>query len=284
MSAQGVIFDIKELAVFDGPGIRETVFLKGCPLRCQWCHNPEGLSFVPQVMKSKKSCIRCGECARACPLPESCQACGQCVTACPRGLIRIAGTMVSAEELAHTLLKHAGYLQLCGGGYTISGGEPTGQPEFLIELLQRLGGQHRAVETCGYCPAPVFEAMLAHTELVLFDLKIYDPGLHKFYTGKDNAPILQNLAFLQRQSVPYIIRIPLIPGVSDSRENLEGIASLLDAPGELQRVELLPYHAAAKAKYSMIGLDFSPSFDEKLQPVLDTSVFEKRGIPVIVLS
>lgn len=283
MSASGTIFDIKELAVFDGPGLRVTVFFKGCPLRCRWCHNPEGLSFEPQLMASGNGCTHCGACRGVCPTPGACTGCGACVTQCPRGLRRIAGTRFTAKGLAATLLKDAGYLAATGGGYTLSGGEPTAQPAFLLELLQRLSGSHRAIETSGFCPGQVFEAVMASTELIMMDLKLIDPALHKQYTGVDNAPILANLQRLRAGQTPFIIRIPLIPGVNDTPENLCATAALLENSPALQRVELLPYHQTAGAKYPMLGMEYAPGFNTAAAPNQSLSPFAGRGIPARVL-
>ena len=145
----GTIFDIKQFAVFDGPGIRTTVFLKGCPLRCEWCHTPEGLSFAPQLMVSKSACVHCGRCQAACLHPDGCVVCGSCVRACPLGLRKICGKQMEAADLAAKLLKDRDYLARQNGGVTFSGGEPTAQGEFLLECLSLIRPMHRAIETCG---------------------------------------------------------------------------------------------------------------------------------------
>ena len=147
----GVVFDIKQLAVFDGPGARTTVFMKGCPLRCRWCHNPEGLSAERQLMVSQNSCRHCGKCRAVCPSPEKCILCGQCIKVCPDGLRKICGTEFTPPELAALLLKDREVLEMMGGGVTFSGGEPMMQAQFVMETVQLLQGMHCAVETCGYC-------------------------------------------------------------------------------------------------------------------------------------
>jgi len=276
----GTVFDIKQLAVYDGPGIRTTVFLKGCPLRCMWCHNPEGLSYKPQLMVSTNNCLHCGRCVEACPNHgKTCTNCGQCVRACPQGLRKICGVVWEAEELAKKLLRDADYLRREGGGVTFSGGEPTGQPEFLLEMLDRLSSMHRAVETSGYCSGEVFSAMLARIDYVMMDLKLMDPERHRHFTGVSNEPILANLERLKASGVPFRIRIPVIPGVNDSDENFSAAADRLEGVGTLEKVELLPYHVTAGAKYEMVGRAYRPEFDEQRAPRLNTALFLARGIP-----
>jgi pyruvate formate lyase activating enzyme len=283
MGTRGSIFDIKEFAVFDGPGIRSTVFFKGCPLRCSWCHNPEGLKFTPELMVSRGSCTNCGRCIRVCPSPASCTVCGTCAGVCPAGLRRICGIEYDADELAEKLLKDADYLRSVGGGYTISGGEPTGQPEFLLELLGKLRGNHRAVETGGFCSSEVFSSMLKEVELVIMDIKIIDRTTHRHYTGADNEIIQVNLNTLKMGCKPFVIRIPMIPGVNDTTENLEATAKIVMDAASLINVELLPYHKTAGAKYTMVGMEYKPGFDIDRAPNPDTHIFLERGIPCVVL-
>ena len=280
---KGIIFDIKELAVFDGPGIRTTVFLKGCPLRCRWCHNPEGLSAAPQLMVSLGSCTHCGRCKEVCPSPEHCITCGRCVPVCPLHLRRIAGTPWTAQDLADRLLRDKEILGMSGGGVTFSGGEPTLQGTFLLEVLPLLCGMHRAIETCAHCDSALFAAILAELDYVIMDLKIADPAAHRQWTGVDNGLILKNLRILEDSGLPYRIRVPLIPGVTDTPENLNGIAALLEGSRHLEQVELLPYHRTAGAKYEMVSRVYDPRFDETVSPRGDLSPFAKRGIPASVL-
>lgn len=274
----GIVFDIKQLSVFDGPGIRTTVFFKGCPLRCQWCHNPEGLDFKPQLMVSSNGCTQCGKCLAVCPSPNHCMLCGRCTHVCPLGLRRICGKEYTIEALSALLLKDADYLRENGGGYTISGGEPTSSPSFLIALLKRLSGNHRIVETSGYCPTHVFEDVLQNVECVLMDLKLVDGKLHKLYTGVDNVSILQNLEVLKQNGKPFVIRIPVIPGVNDTDANYSDTIALLKNCPSLVSVELLPYHQTAGAKYSMIGKQYTPDFDPTKPIRLEPELFLKAGI------
>ena len=280
---EGIVFDIKQMAVFDGPGLRTTVFLKGCPLRCRWCHNPEGLSAAPQLMVSDSGCLHCGRCEQVCPSPGHCRHCGRCVRACPLHLRRIAGTGWFAEDLADHLLKDAEIFRMNGGGVTFSGGEPTMQGDFLIAVLSRLGGVHKAIETCGYCSTDLFGRVLSHLDYVLMDLKLADSDLHREWTGKPNELILENLRQLKECGIPFTIRIPLIPGVTDTQENLSAAAGLLEGCAFLERVELLPYHKTAGAKYAMVRQTYSPGFDSGKAVRADTAPFERAGIPVRVL-
>lgn len=278
------IFDLKEFAVHDGPGIRQTVFFKGCPLRCQWCHNPEGLSPYPQLMYSRSSCIHCGKCREVCPASEdACTACGRCVEVCPLGLRQIVGHTVSPEQLADRLRVNSGYYASVGGGVTFSGGEPLMQGEFLLELLPLIPDMHTAIETCGYCSPSLFRRVIGGISFIMMDFKLADPKLHRRYTGKDNAPILENLKWLCQSGRPFVIRVPLIPGVTDTASNLEAITQTLEHAEALTDVELLPYHKTAGAKYSMIGQEYRPDFDVERKPELLTDLFTKHGIRSRVL-
>ncbi len=280
--SSGVVFDIKEFAVFDGPGIRTTVFLKGCPLRCQWCHNPEGLSPEPQLMTSPGACTHCGACKKVCP-HESCTACGACIPACRLGLRRICGQTYTATALAARLMKDAPLLLQTGGGITFSGGEPLLQWPFVADVIDLMPGVHIAIETSGYVPDSVFESAMGKASLIMMDIKLMDAQKHRHYTGVDNAGILRHAALLCQGSTPFIIRIPLIPGVNDSPENLDATAAFIAGAKKLIRVELLPYHQTAGAKYEMAGMQYRPEFDVHQPPLATTEPFERRGIQVTVL-
>lgn len=257
----GTIFDIKEFAVFDGPGIRITVFLKGCPLRCQWCHNPEGLSAKPELMVSTQNCTHCGKCTAICKHPEKCISCGDCILSCPQNLRKICGEVYSSDKLSSLLNSHADYLNSIDGGVTFSGGEPTLQGEFLLEVLEKLPNLHKAIETCGYCDYDLFGKIIEKLDLVMMDLKIIDSEKHKHFTGVSNEKILKNLEQLIKSEKPFIVRIPVIPDVNDNDENFIATAELLKNAKNLQLVELLPYHKTAGAKYSMVKMDYAPEFD-----------------------
>ncbi len=279
----GIIFDIKQFAVFDGPGIRTTVFQKGCPLRCEWCHNPEGLSFSPQLMVSESACIHCGRCRAVCEHPDACTVCGKCIRSCPLGLRKICGKRMEASELAGKLMKDQDYLERQGGGVTFSGGEPTAQGEFLLECLRLIRPMHKAIETSGYCDPHLFLEIVSMLDYVILDLKHTDDEIHRRYTKVGNQKILANLEQLKASGKPFRLRIPVIPGVNDTEENFRGTARLLKDARNLDTVELLPYHQTAGAKYEMVGMTFTPSFQADAQPNLNTSVFREYGIPCKVI-
>ncbi len=284
MDTKGIIFDIKEFAVFDGPGIRTTVFMKGCPLRCQWCHNPEGMSFERQLMISPKGCVQCGKCKVVCQHQETkCVLCKRCIAVCPLHLRKICGIEITAQELAHKLLRSKAILERNEGGITFSGGEPLAQPTFLKSVLKYMSGVHTVIETSGYCSHAVFKEILQELDLVIMDLKLIDRLQHKYYTGVDNSMILTNLKTLIASKKEFIIRIPLIPGVNDNPTNLKQTAELLEGAQKLIRVELLPYHQTAGAKYKMLGKDYRPSFDVDKLPVIDGQCFEEKGIMYRIL-
>lgn len=295
--SKGIVFEIEEFAVHDGPGIRKTVFLKGCPLRCNWCHNPEGISFKPELMVRTGSCTGCGKCAAACmhgdpgPGPVTllpyrkagCLSCGECVKACPLRLRVICGTEWESESLARELLRGKEILERSHGGITFSGGEPMAQLEFLMDLADRLKPMHLAVETSGHAPEDVFQAVAGKMDLVMMDIKHTDPEVHRNLTGVDNRLILKNLFWLCRSGKPFIIRIPMIPGITDTRENLWETARLLKDAAGLERVELLPYHKTAGAKYVMVGQTYAPAFNINQEPEMNLDPFMQYGISVVVL-
>ena len=248
----GRIFDIKEMAVHDGPGIRTTVFFKGCPLRCRWCHNPEGLSFEPQLMYKQVRCIDCKNCQRECDHPE-CQPVGRCIHACPENCLEIAGKRVEVKELAEELKKSADVLGDSFGGFTFSGGEPLAQPEFLLELIENLKDYHLCIETSGYADSEVFKRVIEKLDLVIMDIKLADSSEHKKYTGVGNEKILKNFEILKNSNVPFVIRTPLIPGITDTKENLDAIEEIIGN----STWEKLPYNTMAGAKYKMLGMEYS---------------------------
>lgn len=248
----GLIFDIKEFAVHDGDGIRTTVFLKGCPLRCAWCHNPEGLSPKKELYVKQNNCLHCGLCMAPCN-HEECKEFGRCIHICPKNLVSIAGTEWEAETLAKKLLVHKDFFRITGGGVTLSGGEPLLQWEFCVELLSLLKGNvNTAIETSGYAKEERFKAVVELCDFVFMDIKIADCELHKKYTGVENTLILKNAEYLKNSGKPHTFRTPLIPGVTDTEENLKAIEQIV---GD-SRWEKLPYNNLAPAKYANVGREF----------------------------
>lgn len=221
---QGCLFDIKEFALNDGPGIRTTLFFKGCPLRCLWCHNPEGLCFEPQLNKITGKKV---------------------------------GTVYTAQELADRVLKFKDAYDLSGGGVTFSGGEPTAQPDFLQELIALLPDIHKTLDTSGLCASDIFRKILPTVQLVYFDLKEADSLQHQTYTGQPNQLIIENLMFLAASTVPYHLRLPLIPQMTDTAEHFEKMEPLIRAlPKKPESIDLLPYNKLAGGKYAAYGMTY----------------------------
>lgn len=245
----GILFDIKEFALNDGAGIRTTVFFKGCPLRCAWCHNPEGLDPKPELYVKQNGCLDCGLCRRGCSHPE-CQRFGRCLHICPNNLVTVKGQEWSAADLAAHLLRGRDLLLSSGGGITLSGGEPLLQAAFACELLDLLGGKvHRAIETSGYADPDVFRSVVSRCDFVFMDLKLADPEAHRKWTGVSNEKILANAAWLKQSGIPHTFRTPLIPGIVDTPENLAAIARIVGDDSW----EQLPNNALAAAKYKSVG-------------------------------
>ncbi len=247
----GTIFDIKEMAVHDGPGIRTTVFFKGCPLRCRWCHNPEGLSQKPQLMFKENRCRHCGLCYKKCD-HEECKPFGRCVHICPQNCLEITGKTVEAATLADELKDSAKVLGNTFGGFTFSGGEPLFQYKFLLELIDKLKNYHLCIETSGFAQNEVFKTVIDKLDFVIMDIKIADNDLHKEFTGVDNTRIIENYRYLKASGKPHIIRTPLIPNICDTEDNLSAIKKIIgESPWEK-----LPYNSLAGAKYKMLGMEY----------------------------
>ncbi|MBQ8551461.1 MAG: glycyl-radical enzyme activating protein [Clostridia bacterium] len=280
----GRVFSIEEFSTYDGPGIRMTVFLKGCPLRCMWCHNPEGQRFETEIARSPVGCISCGACfnkgaeltGKPSLVPES-------ASVCPRSLVRVCGEDMSPDELCAKIEKNIAILNMSGGGVTFSGGEPLCQAEFVLECLTWLRGKtSRAIQTCGYVKNDIFTRVLTECDYVLYDLKLMDDQKHKHYTGVSNEMILQNYRTLAASGINFITRIPLIPTVNDTAENLSATAQFMREVGA-DRIELLPYNKLAGGKYRMLGRDYVTDFDEAVTPQTHMEIFTKYEIEVKVL-
>lgn len=266
---QPLIFDIKRYSINDGPGIRVTVFLKGCPLNCIWCHNPESISPKIQKLFTASKCIGCGECCRVCPVQACtltsdgvvtdaslCTLCGQCAEVCPTLATEMSGRLFTVEELVELVEKERPFFEQSDGGVTFSGGEPLLFPDYLIELLDVCGNKrvHRAVDTSGYVSADTLLRVAEHTDLFLYDLKVIDAEKHKLYTGVDNGLILENLKLLSTSGANVQVRIPLVGGVNDDDESLEALAGFVaDLAGEKKAVSLLPFHDVARGKDEKLG-------------------------------
>ena len=275
-----VIFEVREFCLHDGPGVRTTVFFKGCPLRCAWCHNPEGLSPHPELLFREKLCRHCGNCRNIPPDELHAHA-----RACPQRAKVVCGRRRTVPDLACELLANADVFAASGGGVTFSGGEPLLQAAFLAELADWLHGDgplHLAIETSGHASAADYREVVSRMDLVFQDLKHPDPAAHKRWTGADPAPIHANLRWLKASGRPFVARIPLVPGVNDSPEAKEGFARLLEGPSGLQHVELLPCHFAA-ARHPFAGRADGLLFDGSRPPDADLAPFRARGLPAVVM-
>ena len=282
---KGTVFSIEEFATFDGPGIRMTVFLKGCPLRCTWCHNPEGQRAAAEYRRSPNGCTGCGACLRAAQtMPDgTLRLTRQSLQACERGLIRPCGEEYTPEELCRRLLKNERILRMNGGGVTFSGGEPTAQAPFLRACLSLLDGHlHRAIQSCGYTDEGTFDALLSECDYMLYDLKLIDPAQSRRYCGVDNAPILRNYRALAASALPFVTRIPLIPGVTDTEENLTDIARLMASCG-VDYAELLPYNRMAGSKYASVLREYNPQFDTERAVTSREDIFARHGIRIQIM-
>lgn len=292
----GLIFSISRFVAEDGPGLRTTVFLKGCPLRCVWCHSPQSQSAKPQLAFYSSRCIGCGTCVKVCPqdaqivspterriLWERCDDCGKCVEACPSKALEMIGEWLTVEQVMNVVQRDLVYYRNSGGGVTFSGGEPTAQPEFLASCLKRCKdmGIHTALDTCGFAKWSIFEEILPYVDLLLYDIKHMDSAKHKQFTGVGNELILENLKRISQRGKPIWVRIALIPGYNDSEENLRRIAEFVRPLKAVEKVSLLPYNTAAGARYLSIGKNYElehliPHSEERAIAFVD--IFSRLGI------
>ncbi len=276
-----LVFDIKRFSINDGPGIRTTVFLKGCPLHCVWCHNPEGISPRPTRLYNKKKCIGCRSCVEACPkgvlsltaegikAKEGCTLCGRCADACPSKAMEIAGREWTVDELMSVIEKERQVMTDSGGGVTLCGGEPLLHPDYLLDILRAVGraGFHRAVDTSLFACRETVERVMQECELLLIDLKHFSDEAHRRYTGVGNTVILDNIRLVSEAKKVFWIRIPLIVGVNTDDGNLEASARFLTSlPQKPEAVCLLPYHDIGKGKHARMGTAYNPAGNAMRQP------------------
>ncbi|MGC8887545.1 MAG: glycyl-radical enzyme activating protein [Verrucomicrobiia bacterium] len=309
----GLVFNIQRYSIYDGPGIRTTVFLKGCPLNCLWCHNPEGILPSRQIIVFESRCVSCGKCVEICPTlqekPRSrqnyvgrergkvrpisvlkvseCRLCGDCVEVCPSRARQFTGVEYGARELVQEVLKDRMFFEESNGGVTFSGGEPLAQPEFLIEVLKLLKreGIHTAVDTCGYAPQEVVRDVAKETDLFLFDIKLMSPELHRIYTGVTNELILENLALLNKIHNNIWIRIPVITDVNTDQREITAMADFIRSARSARQINLLPYHKTGIAKGKRINIDSNPlEFDTPSDEILERikNILSKTNLPVKV--
>lgn len=280
----GVVFNIQRFSIEDGPGIRTTVFMKGCPMRCVWCHNPEGISFERQLMWFDVRCIGARDCLEACPRGalelsrsgmtidrEKCDACGRCADACPARAIELVGTEYTPGEAFQEVYRDEAFYRNSGGGVTVSGGEPGMQPRFVEELLRlcREAGLNTALDTCGYANPEVLERLLDSADMLLLDLKHMDPERHLELTGVELAPVLENARMLSRKGKTVWVRTPVVPGCTDSEENIASMGRFIaEELAGVERWDLLAFNNTCGSKYSR--LDMAWRFDGAPLPSKDT--------------
>jgi pyruvate formate lyase activating enzyme len=268
---EGIVFNIQRYSIDDGPGVRTTVFLKGCPLNCLWCSNPESIDPMPEVTYRYISCKRCGTCVSACPVRaiildgdgihidrKNCNKCGACVPVCMPEALKISGKKMSVDEVFKIVKRDIDYYEVSGGGLTCSGGEVLAQPEFVAALFHRCrdAGIHTCADTSGWGSQEAMETMLEYCDLVYFDLKHMNAVEHKKLCGQSNDLILNNLALIVDEKVPVVLRIPLIPGCNDSEENLTAIAETAARLMPSAPVHILPYHRYGTNKYRMLDVEY----------------------------
>ncbi|MEW6661410.1 MAG: glycyl-radical enzyme activating protein [Bacillota bacterium] len=258
----GKIFDIMRYSIHDGPGIRTTVFLKGCPLNCWWCHNPEGKSPQEEIMFWPDRCIGCDECLQVCSsgaissreLDSKCTLCGNCIPVCHAGARELVGRQVAVSDLMREIEKDIVFYDQSGGGVTFSGGEPLMQADFLLAMLKKCGEKeiHAAVDTTGYATAETVRKISPYTDLFLYDLKLINDEDHRKFTGVSNKPILENLLFLASINHNINVRIPIIPGINNSEENISAIGEFISSLKVVKEINILPYHKTGAEKYSRL--------------------------------
>lgn len=275
----GTVFDIQRFSLHDGPGIRTIVFLKGCPLSCKWCSNPESQKLKPVIMFKKNECISCGRCITACKIRaispdypglvnrELCTGCGECANACPTGALVLKGKTMSVQQVILELKKDATTYRRSGGGITLSGGEPLVQHEFASVLLQacKAQGWHTAMETTGVGTAEAVEAVIPYVDTVLLDIKHMDTTQHQAHAGIGNEIAIENAPRISRIS-QTVVRVPVIPGFNCSEEDIRAIAEFSKTLTSVRTIHLLPYHSFGENKYELMGREYELKDVRQLKP------------------
>lgn len=286
------IFEIKRFAVHDGDGIRTTVFFKGCPLKCVWCHNPEGISYKPQLALYLHKCSLCGECVKVCPEnahsfidgkhifeKEKCTACGKCKDACFFDAITLYGKKMSVDEVENILIEDMEFYENSGGGITLSGGECLMYPEFCLEILKRMKKRniHTAVDTSGYVKREAIDMVVDYTDVFLFDIKAIDGEVHKKCTGHSNKIILDNLIYIDTLGKKSEIRVPFVPGFND--EEIKKIGVFIKNLKNVTGIRVLPYHNFARSKYEALAMeDTLPDYVPENEPVQKAQEYLEKMI------
>lgn len=296
--SKGMIYNIQRMSLHDGPGLRTTVFLKGCPLTCLWCSNPESQKVRPQLMFFSELCTGCGKCAEVCPNGAAtvidgkigrdtgkCADCGICTESCAGNARELSGKLMTVEEVMEVVRKDALFYDNSGGGVTFGGGEPTSGGQFFLDMVEAAvtEGYHVTVDTCGYCPKERFDKTVELADLFLLDCKHMDPEQHKKLTGVDNSVILRNLAVALDSDREVRVRMPLMPEMNDSEENIAAMAAFLKKHGHTE-VEVMPCHAFGRNKYAALGWEYRMKGEyspEQLETVLKR--FADHGLETVMI-